>query len=149
MGRRDDELLELADQIKEQLQALPGGTREGEFQLIVAPNNRGNVAGGHQVIINPKRREPESDDMARICPQCVKRTWRFSQKCMHCDIDLFAHDAAWHARRVERRKFVLMGSFGAVGLAGLYLAQHLPEGMSGWALGIAGMALFLALLLSR
>lgn len=60
--------------------------------------NVGVVVNGDVYHPSTQALPPADPSVARMCPQCNARTWRFTQFCMHCKIDLFAWD---HQRNVE------------------------------------------------
>lgn len=81
---------------------------------------RGNVAMvvNGDVFNQPVQALPPNDpSVARMCPQCKAQTWRFSQFCMHCKIDLFQWDHHWHIERVRQeltsRAYRLLAGAGA------------------------------------
>jgi hypothetical protein len=42
---------------------------------------------------------PEGSVTSTHCPQCGHTTWRYTQHCVHCGVDVFA----WHARLNQER----------------------------------------------
>lgn len=84
-------------------------------------------------------------DQARICPQCSGITWKATQLCKHCELDLFRHDQKVGEKTVARRQLVMV--LCALGVAALsYLVGQwiLPVRYSLWAYGMAGFALIAA-----
>lgn len=77
----------------------------------------GYVVNGNLVQSPPLALPPDDASVARECPQCKTRTWRFSQFCMHCRIDLFAWDHQRHIERVRQeltsRAYRLLAGAGA------------------------------------
>jgi hypothetical protein len=60
----------------------------------------------------PVAKQPHELHAARVCPQCRQATWRLTQHCMHCKIDLFdwdrtkAYQIELATRRAERQQLV-------------------------------------------
>lgn len=137
---KNQQLDDLMDELRETLEALPDDGNERRVEIQVGPNNSGNVSAGPQVIVKLGPEAPTRSEASRMCPQCHQATWRHTRECMHCHLDLFAHDhAVWKAavmRRAQRSMFL----FGGTGLA-LILGAGLilPANIAGWA-GLVGFA---------
>jgi hypothetical protein len=105
----------------------------------------GNVEGGGLHVHlppHPQRQLPPPDpEVAILCEQCRWRTWRYSQFCMHCKVDLFAWRIRAHRAKVRARATRLAigtGSFAATAVCATYV---LPSPFSGYAaLGAFGSA---------
>lgn len=79
----------------------------GDVGLVV----NGDV---ESIRLEPTFKRPKTPEQSRVCPQCHETTWKRSQFCVHCNLDLFAHDMekkrqteilAAQARRDARVKF--------------------------------------------
>jgi hypothetical protein len=102
-----------------------------------------------------KQLPPAGSDRERICPQCDKPTWRYTQLCMHCDYDLHRHDETVarekeeeRMRAFQQRLMIVFGGTFTAAMALLYVKQYLPEGLRSWAVGIAiglGVIAFIAM----
>ena len=55
--------------------------------------------------VGPPPVPPEGSITSTHCPQCGQTTWRYTQHCMHCGVDVFA----WHAQ-VKRERAVVQGN---------------------------------------
>lgn len=141
---KDRQLDDLMTGLRNTLESLPDDGKEHRVEIQVGPHNSGNVAGGNQYIVKLGPEEPTRPEASRICPQCHKATWRSTRECIHCRIDLFAHDhAVWQAA-VRRRAQRSMLYFGILGFAVLFGSQYLPKDLSGWG-AFAGLGcLFMA-----
>lgn len=136
---KNEKIDALMDDLRETLESLPDDGKEHRVEIQVGPHNSGYVAGGNQYILKLGPEEPTRPEASRICPQCQRSTWRSSRECMHCHLDLFAHDhAVWRAK-VRRRAQRSMIIFVVLGFAVMFSGQFLPQGMAGWA-GFAGLA---------
>lgn len=114
----------------------------------------GQVSAGdihnHGPVVHEQGYMPPSDPaQARICPQCGHATWRLTRYCIHCGLDLPAHDAAqWQIARNRRVLWLLCG-LAVVGFGGLLLGKVLPGSAAGWSTGIGVAALFLGINVMR
>jgi hypothetical protein len=110
--------------------------------------NVGMVVNGD--VVQPPRAKPPNDArVARICPQCSDRTWRKTQHCMHCGLDLFGHDqdVANEQRRQANQRLAIGLSVFAIAMLGM---AWLMEGA--WKLvpfGLAFLAMSLAVSLQE
>lgn len=87
---------------------------------------------------------PADHPNARQCPQCHQVTWRMTQHCLCCGVDLFAIDH--HARREQvlkrRLKFgtICLTLSAALGIS----SKYLPGEWSKLAIGSAILVMFVA-----
>lgn len=141
---KDRQLDDLMAGLRETLEALPDDGREHRVEIQVGPHNSGNVAGGNQYIVKLGPEEPTRPEASRICPQCHKATWRSTRECIHCGLDLFAHDHAVWLAGVQQRAQRSMVFFGILGVGLLFGSHYLPKGASVWG-GLLGLGcLFIA-----
>lgn len=141
---KNQQLDELMAGVRETLESLPDDGKEHRVEIQVGPHNSGNVAGGNQYIVKLGPEEPTRPEATRSCPQCHRGTWRGTRQCIHCSLDLFAHDQAVLRAGVRRRALGLMMVFVVLGFALLLGAQFLPRSLASWA-GIAALgSLFMA-----
>jgi len=106
--------------------------------------NVGMVVNGD--VVQPPRAKPPNDArVARICPQCSDRTWRKTQYCMHCGLDLFGHDqevAHEHRRQVNQRISIGLGIFAIAMFGAAYLMdsswKFVPFGLAVLAMAMVG-----------
>jgi hypothetical protein len=72
---------------------------------------------------------PDDPLVAQCCPQCGRRTWRYSRHCIHCALDLTAWRWAQNVpivrRRLMRAAAVLGTAGGCSALVGVAAAHHL------------------------
>ncbi|WP_431287494.1 hypothetical protein [Roseateles chitinivorans] len=140
---KNEKIDALLDDLRETLESLPDDGKEHRVEIQVGPHNSGYVAGGDQYILRVGPDEPTRPEASRICPQCQRSTWRDTRECVHCHLDLFAHDhAVWRAkerRRAQRSMIICI----ALGLAVIFFGQFLPKGMAGWA-ALGGFAFLFA-----
>lgn len=146
---KDRQLDELMTGLRETLESLPDDGKEHRVEIQVGPNNSGNVAGGNQYIVKLGPEEPNRPEASRYCPQCHKATWRSTRECIHCGLDLFAHDHAEWLAGVRRRSQRSMFAFVVAGFGLLLGAQLFPQSLSTW-VGLAGFAcLFMGVVAGR
>lgn len=88
---------------------------------------------------------PEGHPNSRYCPQCEQVTWRMTQHCLCCGVDLFAIDQHERWRAIERRKMKFAVFFGLLALAAIFGSGFLPAGLRGWSAGIGVTAAVIAL----
>lgn len=153
MRSEDDDLLkELSSRLTEEVGNLPRDGEDHELRIKIK-GNRGNINLGHQTIeIRPDREAPsELSDRARVCPQCEKNTWRYTQLCMHCDYDLHHHDSIEAEEREQLRRervnvqlLKVFAASTAVAVGGLYLKGYFPDAMQNWVVGVSVVAGLLA-----
>ena len=78
---RDEDLIELAKKLGEEIDALPKDGKEHEISITVGGSNSGNISvGGTQIVINPKTRELtwadlESSDLRKYLAQWKAQAW--------------------------------------------------------------------------
>lgn len=90
--------------------------------------NHGQVADTIENYTNgPALLPPHDHPNARQCPQCYEVTWRYTQYCLWCGIDLFAQDELDREQRVRQRRTRVMLSSLAVSLACLAAAMYGPD----------------------
>ena len=90
----------------------------------------GQVAGRDILNINqrPDNEPPDDPDVARGCPQCGTRTWRYTRHCRHCYFDLFEFDKQ-NALEVQKQRALLMsGSMLVAGLIAIGLGSLIGQG---------------------
>lgn len=88
---------------------------------------------------------PEGHPNSRVCPQCDRLTWRMTQHCLCCGVDLFAVDQHERWRAIERRKMKFAVVFGLLALAAIFGGYLLPGQLRGWSAGIGILAGLFAL----
>lgn len=80
--------------------------------------NVGQVVNGSVINHAPAMHLPTDPEVSRNCPQCRKKTWRYTQYCMHCHLDLSAFD---QQMALARRNQTLKRRVGVLTAAGLGL----------------------------
>ena len=148
----EDLVAKLSARLTEEIGNLPNDGKDHELRIKIK-GDHGNINLGTQTfeVLAGKQPPPPGSDRERVCPQCVKPTWRYTQLCMHCDYDLHRHDAIEESERVEHRKeemsrLMLKVFFGLAGVAALsfFIKDYLPASWRGWAIGVTVVAGFLA-----
>lgn len=93
---------------------------------------------------------PDGHPNSRICPQCEQPTWRMTQHCLCCGVNLFALDEHARWRAIERRKMMFASGFGALAFVAMWSRDYLPAPAQSWALavGVLSGVLVLAMLKS-
>jgi hypothetical protein len=87
--------------------------------------------------------------LARICPQCSRKTWMDTKLCIRCDFDLAGYDhQRWLARSRELKNKRILSIYG-VGFALLGVGYILPNPFSLWIMLSGGFCLFVASAASR
>lgn len=72
---------------------------------------------------------PDDPEVSVDCPQCGQATWRYSQHCVHCRLDLFAWRDAQHRARMRRKTFKVGIAMAGTGLGAMGVGQLLPDVM--------------------
>lgn len=88
---------------------------------------------------------PDGHPNSRYCPQCEQLTWRMTQHCLCCGVDLFAIDQHERWRAIERRKMKFALVFGLLALAAIFGGDLLPGEIQNWSPGIGVLAAIVAL----
>lgn len=88
---------------------------------------------------------PDGHPNSRYCPQCEQATWRMTQHCVCCGVDLFAMDEHHRWRAIQRRKTKFAVFFGLFAALAIYGKDFLPETMQGIAVGMGVVAGIVAL----
>lgn len=105
----------------------------------------GDIHNHHQVAPQPLM-PPDDPAVAECCPQCGRRTWRYSRYCIHCALDLGAWRWMQRLPLVRRRlKRVAVGLLGAGGCTALFAATSSHAIVRPIAWGVAGMLTIFAL----
>lgn len=72
-------------------------------------------------------RPPDDPEVSTQCPQCQRLSWRYSQHCIHCRLDLFAwYEKERHVRmkgRMARLAFAFAGGSVSLALVGTLVAR--------------------------
>lgn len=156
MRDMDDLIKKLTDKVVEEIEGLPEDGQDHEFRIKIK-GNRGNINLGYQSveIHHGKEPPPAGSDRERICPQCGKPTWRFTQLCMHCDYDLHHHDqtvareeTAARQQAFQQKMMIIFGVAISAGLSIFYVKRYLPDWLQSWAFIIAigcGFIAFIAM----
>ena len=148
MEYQQERLSALAEKLQEEIDDLPEDGKTHELRIVVG-RNTGNIAGRNQIIIQRGPEAPTDPDVSRRCYQCRKLTWLATQHCIHCHIDLFAHDAAVRHMQSERRKTRFIIATAVVGFGCLFAYKYLPAEMSSAAMALGTIALVAAMMVSR
>lgn len=100
------------------------------------------------VVVVPEapKGPPPQHRNAMICPQCDEWTWRATQKCVHCGLDLFVHAQreqgarylAWKAER-DQKLTVWAVWLGGGGVLAIFASSKV-SGTLGVLMTLAGMA---------
>lgn len=90
---------------------------------------------------------PDDPLVAQCCPQCGRRTWRYSRHCIHCALDLAAWRWAQRIPIVRRRLALAAAAFAGAGVsvAGVAFALD-PAPSRALAWGVSGLLVLLACL---
>lgn len=151
--RGDEERFsKLSERLSEEIEKLPKDGKDHEL-IIKIKGDHGNINLGTQSfdIQTSKQPPPPGSDRERVCPQCGKPTWRYTQLCMHCDYDLHRHDAIEEERlaaeRVKANSNFMLRVFFVFAVAGaisLFMKDYLPASWSAWAIGVTAISWFIA-----
>lgn len=88
--------------------------------------NHGQIADSIENYYGGNR-PPAGHHNARECPQCDELTWRMTQHCIACGVDLFAIDAEERRERQKWRRLKFIAFFGFIGLVPISVQNYLPE----------------------
>ncbi|MDG9783686.1 hypothetical protein [Metapseudomonas otitidis] len=144
MREADDLIQRLTAKLTEELGNLPEDGQDHEFRIKIK-GNRGNINLGTQTfeVHQGKKPPPPGSDRERICPQCDKPTWRYTQLCMHCDYDLHAHDVtvaeheAAELKRAEQKRLLVVFTVAFSTALGLFFVKRfLPDSIQSWIIGL-------------
>lgn len=156
MRDTDDLIKKLTAKLAEEVESLPEDGQDHEIRIKIK-GNRGNINLGNQTfeVRQGKELPPSGSDRERICPQCDKPTWRFTQLCIHCDYDLHRHDEtasreeeAARQQALQQKLVIIFGVAFSAALGLFYVKQYLPEWLQSWVFGIAigcGLIAFIAM----
>jgi hypothetical protein len=76
-----------------------------KFQGPVSAAISGEVVHVHQHYYWGEPEPPDDPEMSRQCPQCRKLTWRYTEVCIHCRLDLCAWDSRSRGWRGWLKRF--------------------------------------------
>ncbi|MDP5591457.1 hypothetical protein P3802_19580 [Pseudomonas aeruginosa] len=154
----DDDLSTLAKRLAHAMEGLPLDGNH-ELRLKVKGLRNGSGLAQQSIRIEAVRAlPPVGTGKERYCPQCEKPTWRYTELCMHCDYNLYAHDELEQQvaakERIARYNSIMRRVFffsAGLALALGLLAYYLPTSQTvKLALGVTGGFIsFLALLSIR
>ncbi|MBI2278186.1 MAG: hypothetical protein HYU74_12600 [Dechloromonas sp.] len=92
----------------------------------------------------PHSLPPEGHPNSRVCPQCHQATWRMTQHCACCGLDLFALDNRERRRRIAWRRMRVAGFFALVSALAFWGQSHVPTGMRLWVMGAGVISIIFA-----
>lgn len=106
--------------------------------------NVGQVVNGTVINLPTARQLPTDPSVTRSCPQCRTKTWRYSQYCVHCHLDLAAFDLQAEITRTnlilrKRAGVFTVFAIALVGLSALLSSWPVYQATS-FALGIVCLA---------
>lgn len=95
------------------------------MERLDVDSNFGQIA---QTIENhyagPPSLPPEGHPNSRVCPQCQATTWRMTQHCLCCGLDLFQLDRDQRYRRAAIRRLKVSGLFALMAALAFYGQSH-------------------------
>lgn len=156
MRSGDDELVQkLSERVAEEIESLPRDGKDHEIRIKIKGSHNNVNLGSQTFEVKPgKELPPEGSNRERVCPQCEKPTWRFTQLCMHCDYDHHRHDQieaeeqdALRKKRNELRLLVVCVASIAIAFGGFSLKIHFPAEYQGWVAGFSALAGFIAFMI--
>lgn len=75
----------------------------------------------------PPSLPPEGHPNSRVCPQCQTTTWRMTQHCLRCGLDLFRLDREARQRHLALRKLKQGGFFALLAALAMYGQTHVAD----------------------
>lgn len=75
----------------------------------------------------PEPPPPDDPDKSTVCSQCGRLTWRHSQHCIHCHLDLFAWAAQQRRGLVRARLLRLSRILAGLGIVVWLIASLLSQ----------------------
>lgn len=88
----------------------------------------------------PPSLPPEGHPNSRVCPQCQATTWRMTQHCLCCGLDLFRLDHEERQRRAALRRLKVAGFFAMLSALAMYSQSHVADGVVRLWLMVAAVA---------
>lgn len=70
---------------------------------------------------------PDNPEVAVWCPQCNELTWRYSQYCRNCALDLFAWRTREAMKKARARKHKIAAFLGALAICSWATSQLMPS----------------------
>ncbi|UCV13776.1 hypothetical protein [Quatrionicoccus australiensis] len=116
-----------------------------DFRVV---ENHGQIADSIENYYGGNR-PPAGHHNARVCPQCDELTWRMTQHCIACGVDLFAIDAEERRERQKWRRLKFVAFFGIIGFAPVSMQSYLPDNIKLPVMVVSVVSMIIAAAIAR